>query len=230
MTTPSLDVLIALVTVYIVLALTVSTITEILARLVGLRSIGLRSGIRSILQDPAIKLIAKETTSFWNSGVVKSATDGDSSPISLDALTFSTATLSSIGIELPRDAAQAKALIAAAPLNAHLIDVLTGLADRAIHRGTSLHDELAQHFDATMEKIARWYRHWTQGIAFLLAICLTVFLNANTFDLLHQLTARPEARLELAKIRSELTKNEKDVSAAGRPDAATTSQLVRPTN
>jgi hypothetical protein len=65
-----------------------------------------------------------------------------------------------------------------------------------------LHDELAQHFDATMEKIGRWYRHWTQGIAFVLAVVFTVYVNANTLDLLHQLTAHPESRLELAKIQS----------------------------
>ena len=202
MTLPSLDVFVSLITVYIVLALTVSALTEIITRLVGLRSIGLKSGIRGILQDPNVRDLTDETKRFWNSGIIKSATDGDPSPNSLDALTFATATLVTAGLDVSRNAGQAKTMIANAPINAHLKDVLTGLADRSLSRGTTLHDELAQHFDATMEKIARWYRHWTQGIAFVLAVVFTIYVNANTLDLLHQLTAHPESRLELAKIQS----------------------------
>jgi hypothetical protein len=205
MTMPSLDVFVSLVTVYIVLALTVSALTEIITRLVGLRSIGLKSGIRSILQDPNLKDLTEETKRFWDSGIIRSATDGDPSPNSLDALTFATATLSTAGLDLSRDAGEAKTMIAKAPITAHLKDVLSGLADRSLSRGTTLHDELAQHFDATMEKIGRWYRHWAQGIALALAIGFTVYINANTLELLHQLTAHPESRLELAKIQSSLS-------------------------
>jgi hypothetical protein len=202
MTLPSLDVFIGLVTIYIVLALTASALTEIITRLVGLRSVGLKSGIRSILQDPNVKGLTDETKRFWNSGIIKSATDGDPSPSSLDALTFATATLATAGLDVSRNIGQAKTMIANAPIDSHLKDVLTGLADRSLSRGTTLHDELAQHFDATMEKIGRWYRHWTQGIAFVLAVVFTVYVNANTLDLLHQLTAHPESRIELAKIQS----------------------------
>src|ERR1700730_16365512 len=201
MAIPSLNVLFALITVYIVLALTVSAFTEVISRLVGLRSIGLKSGIKSILQDPKIKSLTDDTTEkFWSSGIVKSATDGDSSPNSLDALTFATATLSTIAKDLPRDIGQTKEMISNSKLNNHLKEVLLGLSDRAMHRGTTLHDELAQHFDATMEKVGRWYRGWAQGIAFVLAIVVTVYVNANTLDLLHQLTAHPEARLALATL------------------------------
>jgi hypothetical protein len=213
-TLPSLDVFLSLITIYIVLALTVSALTEIITRLVGLRSIGLKSGIRSILQDPNIKGLSDETKRFWNSGIIKSATDGDSSPNSLDALTFATATLATAGMEVARNAGQAKTIIANAPMNSHLKDVLTGLADRSLSRGTTLHDELAQHFDATMEKIGRWYRHWTQGIAFVLALIFTVYINANTLDLLHQLTAQPASRLELAKIQSNLSTDPADHARA----------------
>jgi len=155
---PSLDVFVSLITVYIVLALTVSALTEIFTRLVGLRSIGLKSGIRSILQDPNVKDLTDETKRFWNRGIIKSATDGDPSPNSLDALMFATATLATAGLDAPRNAGQVKTMIVNAPIDAHLKDVLTGLADRSMSRGTTLHDELAQHFDATIEKIGRWYR------------------------------------------------------------------------
>jgi len=203
-----------LITIYIVLAITVSALTEIITRLVGLRSIGLKSGIRSILQDPNVKGLSDETKKFWNSGFIKSATDGDSSPNSLDALTFATATLVTAGMDVGRNAGQAKTMIANAPINSHLKDVLTGLADRSLSRGTTLHDELAQHFDATMEKIGRWYRHWTQSIAFVLAVFFTVYVNANTLDLLHQLTAQPASRLELAKIQSNLSADPADHARA----------------
>jgi hypothetical protein len=202
MALPSLDVFIGLVTIYIVLALTVSALTEIITRLVGLRSRGLKSGIRSILQNPNVKNLTDEAKRFWNSGIIKSATNGDRSPNSLDALTFATATLVTAGLDVSRSTGQARSMIADAPIDSHLKDVLTGLLDRSLARGTTLHDELAQHFDATMEKISRWYRHWTQGIAFVLAIVFTIYVNANTLDLLHQLTAHPEARLELARIQS----------------------------
>jgi hypothetical protein len=219
---PSLDVFVALITVYIVLALAVSASTEILTRIVSLRSIGLKSGIRSILQDPDTKTLGGVATSFWNSGIIKSATDGDSSPNSLDALTFATATLSSLGMDLPADTAKAKAMIAASNINAHLKEVLIGLSDRALRRGTSLHDELAQHFDATMEKVGRWYRHWTQAISLVLAVFFTVYLNANTLDLLHELTAHPEARLELAKIQSTFTPEEKEYAVQAKTARAAT--------
>jgi hypothetical protein len=213
-TIPSLDVFVSLITIYIVLALTVSALTEIFTRLVGLRSIGLKSGIRSILQDPNVKGLSDETKMFWNSGIIKSATDGDSSPNSMDALTFATATLTTAGMDVARNAGQAKTMIANAPINSHLKDVLSGLADRSLSRGTTLHDELAQHFDATMEKIGRWYRHWTQGIAFVLALVFTVYVNANTLDLLHQLTAQPASRLELAKIQASLSTDPADHARA----------------
>src|SRR4051794_23526977 len=120
MTMPSLDVLVALVTVYIVLALTVSAATEIVTRIIGLRSKGLRSGVRSILQDPSVHAVAEETREFWKSGIVKSATDGDPNPNSLDALTFATATLSTLEARLPRDNLQAHAAIAQLDVNQHL--------------------------------------------------------------------------------------------------------------
>jgi hypothetical protein len=214
MALPSLDVFVSLITIYVVLALTVSALTEIITRLVGLRSVGLKSGIRSILQDPNVKGLSDETKRFWNSGIIKSATDGDPSPNSLDALTFATATLGTAGLDVLRNAGQVKTMIADAPINSHLKDVLAGLADRSLSRGTTLHDELAQHFDATMEKIGRWYRHWTQGIAFVLAVVFTVYVNANTLDMLHQLTAHPESRLELAKIQSSLSADPADHARA----------------
>jgi hypothetical protein len=214
MTLPSLDVFVGLVTIYIVLALTASALTEIITRLVGLRSRGLKSGIRSILQDPNVKGLSDETKKFWNSGIIKSVTDGDRSPNSLDALTFATATLMTAGLDVARSTGQAKTMIANAPIDAHLKEVLSGLVDRSLARGTTLHDELAQHFDATMERISRWYRHWTQGIAFVLAIVFTVYVNANTLDLLHQLTAHPESRIELAKIESITAADPTDHSRA----------------
>jgi hypothetical protein len=79
-----------------------------------------------------------------------------------------------------------------------------------------LHDELAQHFDATMEKIGRWYRHWAQLIALVLAIVFTVYVNANTLDLLHQLTSHPETRLELARIQSTLSPGDTDHADASK--------------
>lgn len=214
MSLPSLDVFIGLVTIYIVLALTVSALTEIITRMVGLRSIGLKSGIRSILQGPNAGGSADETKRFWNSGIIKSATDGDPSPNSLDAMTFATATLATAGLDLSCNAGHPDKVIADAPIDSHLKEVLTGLADRSMARGTTLHAELAQHFDATMEKISRWYRHWTQAIAFALAVVFSVYLNANTLDLLHQLTAHPEARLELAKIQSSLSADPADHARA----------------
>jgi hypothetical protein len=216
MTMPSLDVFVSLITVYIVLALTVTALTELLTRVVGLRSRGLKSGIRSILQDPNTKVFTEDTKKFWNSGIIKSATDGDSSPNSLDALTFATAALATAGLDPSRNVDQAKTLIANASINPHLKEVLTGLSDRALSRGTTLHDELAQHFDATMEKVGRWYRHWTQGFAFGFAIIFTIYLNANSLDLLHQLTAHPETRLELARIQSTLSAGDADHANASK--------------
>ena len=138
---------------------------------------------------------------------------GDSSPNSLDT-DFRHGDLVTAGMDVARNAGQARTMIANAPINSHLKDVLTGLADRSLSRGTTLHDELAQHFDATMEKIGRWYRHWTQGIAFALAVVFTVYVNANTLDLLHQLTAQPASRLELAKIQSNLSADPADHARA----------------
>lgn len=209
MAIPSLDVLVSLITLYIVLAVTVSAFTELITRVVGLRSIGLKSGIRSILQNPKDKKSTADTTKFWNSGIIKSATDGDASPNTLDALTFATAALSTVATNMPRDNLEAKALIEKAGINDHLKEVLIGLTDRAMHRGTSLHDELAQHFDATMEKIGQWYRQWTHAITLVLAVCFTVYVNANTLELLSQLTSHAETRLELAKIQSAFTAEEK---------------------
>jgi hypothetical protein len=214
MSLPSLDVFIGLVTIYIVLALTVSALTEIISRLVGLRSIGLKSGIRSILQGPDARGLADETKRFWNSGIIKSATDGDPYPNSLDPQTFATATLATTGLNLSGNASQSAQMIANAPIDSHLKNVLTALADRSMARGTTLHAELAQHFDATMEKISRWYRHWTQAIALALAVVFSIYINANTLDLLHQLTAHPEARLELAKIQSSLSADPADHARA----------------
>src|SRR6185437_397836 len=116
MSLPSLDVFIGLVTIYLVLALTVSALTEIISRLVGLRSIGLKSGIRSILQGPDARGLADETKRFWNSGIIKSATDGDPSPNSLDPQTFATATLATTGLNLSGNAGQAAQMIANAPI------------------------------------------------------------------------------------------------------------------
>jgi hypothetical protein len=47
-----------------------------------------------------------------------------------------------------------------------------------------------------------------------MAPLFTVYVNANTLDLLHQLTAHLESRLELAKIQSSIVADSADYSRA----------------
>ena len=223
MALPSLDVLISLVTVYIVLAITVSAITSLTSQVSKLRSKGLRDGIRGILQDPLVSKDGPLVQAFWANPIVQSATNGVVAQAThLDALTFATGTLSAVGAVIPHDIDDAETAIdniSESVADDHVKKVLKALARRAFRRGTTLHDELAQHFDAVMAKMSKWYERKTKFIALFAAAFVTILLHADSLAIWKTLTANTQARLELAQIRATLHKPVPQISPANADPA-----------
>lgn len=201
--TPVINVAIGLVFCFAATALAASTITEALASLIKLRANTLVTGVQKMFNDPKFNGLALQV---YNHALVHPQGDGSmgsrsrwwsySGPSYIRARDFATATVDVLQ-KVPGDMAALNANIAAIP-DAQLKQLLQGMVVRAQGDVARLQEQLADWFDASMDRVSGAYKRQAQLISFLFGLVLAVSINVDATYVTTVLWANPTAARQFA--------------------------------
>lgn len=217
--TPILSVAIGLVFCFAATALLLSTITELIASLLKLRSNTLLTGVKTMFNDPKFTGVALD---IYNHALFHPTGDGTMSPRSrfwtysgpsyVKAADFATAAIDVLQ-KVPGDMSQLKASIDGTP-NAQLKQLLQGMASRANGDVEKLRNQLAAWFDSSMARVSGSYKRRAQLIGFITGLIVAVSLNIDAYGIATTLWRNPSLAKQLASDRTLASKDAKtDVGA-----------------
>ena len=196
-----LDVAIGLVLTYLLLALLCTTLMEWIAQIANLRGRTLVEGTRSLLGES--KGESPLTQVVLNHALIRGLGEDDRMPSYIPSPVFAKALRDTLS-EIQAKKGGAESLISR-DLRASLQALETGAPEVA---GDPLPTEpaIAKWFDHAMDRLSGTYKRTTRSVILLLALVMTVALNANTIALTSMLWQNPTLRaymVERAKTRLE---------------------------
>jgi len=215
-----LDVAVGMVFVYLLLSLACSAAKEGLEALMKKRAIDLERGIRELLNDHTGTGLAKK---LYEHPLIDSLFRGTYDqqkggrfwtdlPSYIPAGNFALALMAVVSKSPPAANQPAPAL----PLLREGID---GLENPQVKQALltlvgAAGDNLAQAranveawFNSSMDRVAGWYKRWTQAVIFCLGLLLVAFLNADTIAIGHSLVRDPSVRQTLVGAAQESAKS-----------------------
>jgi len=170
-----LEVAIGLVFVYLLLSLIVTAASELIASYMNWRADNLRKGLQRLL-DPTL---AQE---LYNHPLIKNLAKSKRGPSYIPSETFALALIDVI-VNLDSAALQGakdfETLIKNVP-SADVQRVLTLLAAEAGQDGQKLKQNIENWFNNSMDRVAGWYKRKMQMVNAILALGLTVAVNADS--------------------------------------------------
>lgn len=185
-----LEVGVGMAMFYLLMAIVVSSINEVIARAIRLRWTNLRDGIGQLLADPNAKAIGAQVLDH---PLVKSL-EKRGRPSYISSRTFSAAFVDVIGngkrtIDEIRTQVTANEAIPE-DLRRQLVILLNDAGGDV----DQFRVAIAAWFDDSMDRVAGWYRRKMQVVTFLVALGIVIFLNADTLRLANGMLQNPAAR------------------------------------
>jgi hypothetical protein len=241
----ALDVVIALVLMYLVLSLFCTTINEIIAgNILNLRSKNLKSAVQELIDDPTLKQL------FDNHGLIDGAkvasTAGAQKPTQTGAtstgaypsyLSGQTVALALIGIlsdtgstatpPPPTVIDQVKAGIATLK-DTNIKDSLEACLAVAANDVKTLHDNLAAWFDNSMDRLSGAYKRRLQLISFLVGFAIACAFNADTLSVAKTLWLDPPMSAAVAQSATNIAKTDAPESNASTSPRAPAASAATP--
>ena len=218
-----IKVAIGLVLVYLLLALVCTAVSEWVSRMFSMRSKTLKAGIRNLLDDEdhtfsndifnhaLIKRLHRK--GLWDTlkgRLPLTGTDGSNGPSNIPARTFALALFDKIADAGKPDGASERhkypfdiLVVGVGKLKAppEVKKVLKLFLDSAKLETTLSEEAIVKArksvetwFDDTMDRVSGWYKRQTQVIVLVLALGVTLFMNADTFMIANSLWNDDEAR------------------------------------
>ena len=181
-----LDVAFGLVFHYVTLSLVCSSIQELVAGLLGLRSRNLRRGIETMVGNEYAKAL-------YDHPLIRGLRKPDRLPSYLKPELFATALIEVAAQEqagkpaFALSAGELREMIAKIDPHNPTRGVLLGLVDAADSRVGELKRRVAEWFDAGMERIAGWYKRQVTYVLLAVAAVVTLAVNADTIRIAEQL-------------------------------------------
>jgi len=200
---PALDVAIGLSFVYLLLSLICTTLNEMLAGTRKTRAKFLDKGIDRLLGgDSELK------RKFYRNAAIKTLAPSDAEicPSYIPAPRFATGlmdVLSGSGRPLTDLAAIRAAIPSVSPA---LGEQLTILLDKSGDVPDAFHKALEDWFSDTMDRVSGWYKVHSQRNATILAVAITLCVNADTVHIVQTLWTNPTLRqavVEEARARAQ---------------------------
>jgi hypothetical protein len=170
-----LEVGIGIVFLYLLLATVCSSLTEIVARFLGLRSSTLKDGISQLLADPDFRSVAK---SLYDHPFIKPL-EKNGRPSYIHARTFSMALLDLVAPG-QKSVDEIITAVDAATIPDELKQQLKALALRAGADVGELVKGVETWFDDDMERVSGWYKRKSHAIILGLGLAVTICLNADS--------------------------------------------------
>ena len=227
-----LGVAIGLVLVFGVFAVVVSSATEAISGLVGMRAKVLVRGLRHMLGGDPDEGRAFVDSLYQDPLIVAISAGKASGPSYLDKRTFSTALLNVTNVlgsvdqrmdDIARnldagdDAADTGA--GGVELPAHLKGALTELWEAADREQEKFVAALEVWFDQQMDRVSGWYGRWAQFVMFFVALALAAALNVSATTVGRTLWADPAVREATVNVAQETVEGGAGASDAGSSES-----------
>lgn len=199
----ALDFAIALSFVYLLLSLICTTVHEWIAGLLEWRGKTLEEGIRTLLTGESTGAMGSSAIveRFYNHPLVRSLRRDKRLPSYIGAETFAKVLLS---LRPPADRSEElpshlKATFESLGVSASAESAPPGTSASAKDPAAAPPEEtiLAGWFNGTMDRVTGWYRRRSQGLMAVLAVVVTVALNADTIQMSKKLWTNPALREQL---------------------------------
>lgn len=188
-----LDVATGMIFIYLLLALIVTSLSELIAAWLKWRATNLAVGVRNILNGAGDQDFAKK---LYEHPLVKSLYKGKKGPSYIPSRTF---VLSLLDIICPVDPSGPRALakvqdaINGLP-NGDLKKTLAVLLDEAGHDLKKFEEAIEIWFNNAMERVSGWYKRKSQIITIILAALVTILANADSILIGKSLSSDPALR------------------------------------
>ena len=199
---PMIDVAIGLVFFYVTLSLVCSSIQEIIAGVLGLRSRNLRRGIGNLVGN-------EYAQALYDHPLIKGLRKPKRLPSYINPELFGAALIEVVAqnqdgkhaFELT--AAELRETIAKIDRNHPLRGLLISLTDRAESEVGELKQRVADWFDAGMDRVAGWYKRQVKYSLLAVAAVVTIAVNADTIRIAEQLWLDDALRAAIAAAAEE---------------------------
>ncbi len=209
----TLDVLIGLVTVYLVFALGVTALNEATAALLSSRGRWLQRGIHSLLsEDPNslnTDLAAKVMDSPYVTYLGTTGVFNTWRPSYLPAWTLLQGLLDSAG-KVSEDTfakvATIKTAAEALPANSPARKIVLDLCARADHDINTFRTLLEAWFNTFEDQVTAWYKQKTHLVVGALSLVLACAMNIDTVSIVHQLSTDTKLRAAMVEKGLDLAK------------------------
>ncbi|MCK9201133.1 MAG: hypothetical protein M0P59_10085 [Gallionella sp.] len=197
----SLDVMIGIVTVYLIFALACTAIVEAISSWLSVRSSNLEVALGEFLHGSVDD--GKEFTgAFFAHPVVQSLSKGkDGRPSYIPPEIIGQVVTSLICAK--EGASSIKQAIANLPgtiQNNRIKGVLDALQSEAQEDMTAFRKLIEYHYDAAMDRASGWYKKKAQTYSLIVSTILVLFANVDTIQLANSLSANPDARAKMIEI------------------------------
>ncbi len=208
MSFPYLDLAIAMSFIFLLLALTCSTINETIAGIINSRGKTLEKGVVALLRDKGLK--DKVYAHPLIQGLQESTTAGGRLPSYISSNNFALALMDIL--TGPAAANDHGALVQGiAQLgNSPLKTVLTAVLQNP--KFATDQERLEAWFEQGMGRVSGWYKRTSQVRVFVLAAIVTILMNADTLKIFRTLWNNPT-------ISAVVVESAKERLQKGRPDA-----------
>lgn len=196
-----LDVALGLVFVFLAISLAAGALTEAVSSVLKLRQATLLAGVRAMVNDPGFTGLARDLYNHalvnpLSAGVAATASRLTAKPAYIDAGSFALALVSLIEARAPNSESLDEAL-GAIP-DEQLRNALQLLHRRASKNREAFLANVGAWFDAAMDRVAGWYKRYTQVISFVAGFLVCVALNADALRIGDALWRRPSLVAELS--------------------------------
>ena len=203
---PIVDVAMGLVFFHVTLSLVCSSIQEIIASLLGLRSRNLKKGIRNLIGN-------EYAEAMYDHPLIKGLRKPKKLPSYIKPEIFSTALIDMISRDktdenaIDAAAEDVRALIAKIDANNPTRELLISLVDKANPTVEDLRERLADWFDAGMDRVAGWYKRQVKYCLIGVAAVVTVAVNADSIRMVEQLWQDDALRAAIASAAEQAATN-----------------------
>ncbi|HEY3403630.1 MAG TPA: hypothetical protein VGK59_09605 [Ohtaekwangia sp.] len=218
----ALDVVIGLVFVYSLYSLLTTTVVEMIASVIRLRSTFLERGIKRMLNDENGKTEAEKTDlakKFYEQPLIKYLGSNSffgliKKPSYLSAQNFTKALL-----EIMKAAGESenKNLSIPEKIKKGLGSNVLGTGDTKQFLASLMEDAqddiekfkilLEKWYDDTMERVTSWYKKQIQLITFVIGFFVAMIFNVDTPKIVSKLSHDPEARAQYIELAGKLVEN-----------------------
>jgi hypothetical protein len=212
-----LDVAIGMIFIYLVLALVVTSLSELISSWLKWRAKNLAAGVQRLLNSGPNQGLARD---LYNHPLVKSLFKGDNGPSYIPSQTFTLVLLdliSPVDPSRPRTGTEIQAAIEKVP-NKEVQTSLKVLWEEAQHEIGAFEESIEIWFNNSMERVSGWYKRKSQVINVVLAALVTTLANADSILIAKSLSSDPALRTAL--VAEAVSFAEQNTTESLAPEAA----------